>query len=124
MINPIQTQAVTYIVQRMTLLASFFFITGIYCYLLARLAGSKRQRILMFVCCAASLLLGMAAKENAALLPLTIIAIEAIFFQDLGNPLVRRKVFAFIAVRRSRSRDFGRIHFSQGRFTVRIFGLW
>ena len=54
MINPIQTQAVTYIVQRMTLLASFFFITGIYCYLLARLAGSKRQRILMFVCCAAS----------------------------------------------------------------------
>ena len=98
MINPIQTQAVTYIVQRMTLLASFFFITGIYCYLLGRLAGSKRQRNLMFVCCAASLLLGMAAKENAALLPLTIIAIEAIFFQDLGNPLVRRRVFAYSAV--------------------------
>ena len=97
-INPIQTQAVTYIVQRMTLLANFFFITCIYCYLLARFAGRKRQRILMLVCCAASLILGMAAKENAALLPLTIIVIEALFFQNLGNLQVRRKVFAFFAV--------------------------
>ena len=98
MTNPIQTQAVTYIVQRMTLLASFFFIAGIYCYLLARLSGSKQQRILMFVFCAVSFLLGMVAKENAALLPLTIIAIEAIFFQNLGNPQVRRRVFTFSAV--------------------------
>ena len=98
MINPIQTQAVTYIVQRMTLLAAFFFITGIYCYLLARLTGSGRQRILMFICCAACFLLSMAAKENAALLPLTIIVVEAIFFQNLGNPMVRRRVFAFSSV--------------------------
>ena len=98
MINPIQTQAVTYIVQRMTLLAAFFFITGIYCYLLARLTGSGRQRILMFICCAACFLLSMAAKENAALLPLTIIVIEAIFFQNLGNPQARRKVLSFLAV--------------------------
>ena len=40
----------------------------------------------------------MAAKENAALLPLTIIVIEAIFFQNLGNPQARRKVLAFLAV--------------------------
>ena len=98
MINPIQTQAVTYIVQRMTLLASFFFITGIYCYLLARLADSRRQCALMFVYCAVSFVLGMAAKENAALLPLTIIVMEAIFFQNLANPQVRRRLLAFFAV--------------------------
>jgi tetratricopeptide (TPR) repeat protein len=98
MINPIQTQAVTYIVQRMTLLASLFFITGIYCYLLARLTGSRRQRIVMFMCCAASFLLGISAKENAALLPLTIIVIEAIFFQNLTSPQVRIRLLAFLAV--------------------------
>ena len=96
-INPVQTQAVTYIVQRMTLLAAFFFLTGIYFYLLARLTSNKRQRIFMFICCAVCFLLGMAAKENAALLPLTIIVIEAIFFQSRGNPHLQRKVLAILS---------------------------
>ena len=78
----------------------------------------------MFICCAACFLLGMAAKENAALLPLTIIVIEAIFFQNLGNPQVRRKVLDILCSRRIRSRDFGRIDFFQGRFAVCIFRLW
>jgi Flp pilus assembly protein TadD len=80
------------------LLAAFLFITGIYCYLLARLTGSKRQRVLMFVCCVACFLLGMAAKENTALLPVSIIVMEAIFFQNLGNPQVRKKAFTFIVL--------------------------
>ena len=46
MINPIQTQAVTYIVQRMTLLASFFFITGIYCYLISPFSGQQTSAYL------------------------------------------------------------------------------
>jgi tetratricopeptide (TPR) repeat protein len=97
-INPIQTQAVTYIVQRMTILAAFFFIACIYCYLVARLTGSERQRILTFICCATCFLMGIAAKENAALLPLTIIMVEALFFQNLGNPQTRRKVLAIQSV--------------------------
>lgn len=97
-INPIQTQAVTYIVQRMTILAAFFFIACIYCYLVARLTGSERQRILSFICCTTCFLMGITAKENAALLPLTIIVIEALFFQNLGNPQVRIKVLAIFSV--------------------------
>jgi len=97
-INPIQTQAVTYIVQRMSVLAAFFSIICIYCYLAARLTGSNRQRILMFFFTATCFLLGVAAKENAALLPLTIIVVEALFFQNLGNPQIRRKLLAILSV--------------------------
>ena len=45
-INPIHTQAVTYIVQRMTLLAGLSYICGIFFYLRARLTKHRRARYL------------------------------------------------------------------------------
>jgi hypothetical protein len=84
-INPIQTQSVTLIVQRMTLLAAFFYIGGIYCYLKARLAGNRWQQGLLFCMCLTSWLLGMASKEMVVLLPLSLVLTEAIFFHDIAQ---------------------------------------
>ena len=89
--NPIQTQAVTYIVQRMTLLAALFSILGIYCYLKARLTGNRRHRFMLLCGCLASFLLGLSSKEIAVLLPLNLILLEAVFFQDLGNAQTRNR---------------------------------
>jgi hypothetical protein len=35
--NPVQTQAVTYIVQRMASMAAMFYIIGLFCYLMIEL---------------------------------------------------------------------------------------
>jgi len=94
-VNPIQIQAVTFIVQRMTLLAAFFYISGILSFLKARLTNNRRHYILLFTFCVVCWLLAIASKENAVLLPLSLILIEVIFFRDLSN---RQILMRFLAV--------------------------
>ena len=100
-INPIQTQAVTYIVQRMTLLSALFYISGILFYLHSRLAERKLYRYSFLTFCSLSWMLAMASKENAIILPLTLLLVEMVFFQDLSNIQIRRRylgLFAAVAV--------------------------
>ena len=96
-VNPIQTQSVTLIVQRMALLAAFFYIGGIFCYLKARLSRSRWQRSMLFSMCLTSWLLGMASKETALLLPLSLVLVEAIFFHDLGDVKTKKRFLAILA---------------------------
>ncbi len=85
-INPIQTQAVTYIIQRMTLLAAMFYILGLYSYIKARNYHSLSYKsILWLVSCLVSYLFAMGSKENAAIFPLALLIVEALFYQDIGQ---------------------------------------
>jgi tetratricopeptide (TPR) repeat protein len=79
--NPIQTQAVTYIVQRMAALAGLFYIVGLYCFIQGRLSGTTRRRYVWWCGCLVGFLLGVASKENAVLLPLAMALAELVFFQ-------------------------------------------
>ena len=96
-INPIQTQAVTYIVQRMAAMAAMFYIVGIYLYIKARLDDSPSNRILFYLGCCLAFVLALGSKENAVLLPISIVLVEFIFFQDLSRPQIRRTFYAIIA---------------------------
>lgn len=96
-VNPIQTQAVTYIVQRMTLLASLFYLLSIYCYLKARLQTFLRPKVLFLLGCFLSFILGVASKENALMLPMALLLVEIVFFQDMADPRVRRFFLGAIA---------------------------
>lgn len=80
-LNPIQTQAVTYIVQRMALLAGFFYIGALFFYLKGRLHqhGPYRQ-VFYFILSLCCFMLALGSKENAITLPLALIFIEFIFF--------------------------------------------
>jgi tetratricopeptide (TPR) repeat protein len=82
-INPIQTQAVTYIVQRMASLAAMFYILSMLCYIKCRLSNSSLQRILLALGCVLTFLLALGSKENAAMLPVSLILIEFTCFQSL-----------------------------------------
>lgn len=83
--HPLQTQAVTYIVQRMTSLSALFLFLSLYFYLRAREAFHREGRLtapdhLLFYLLA--LLAGAAAaysKENAAILPLLLILFDRYF---------------------------------------------
>jgi Tfp pilus assembly protein PilF len=84
-INPVQTQAVTYIVQRMTSLATAFYVLTIFFYLKGRIVHSHSKKIVFFLCCFLSFLLALASKENSTILPISLVLLEICFFQDIGQ---------------------------------------
>lgn len=79
-INPIQIQAVTYIVQRMASMAAMFYIWALFWYIKFRLSKTIPNRRLNLLLCALCYILAVGSKENAAILPLSILAVEFIFF--------------------------------------------
>ena len=115
---PIQTQAVTYIVQRMASLAAMFTILAIYSYLKARTEKkSIRWSALTFL----FFLAGIGSKENAIMLPASLLFLEFSFFRHhLSN-----KKIGWIAVASSITLLLGLLaaHFLLGRNILNIFDL-
>ncbi|MFH0994555.1 MAG: tetratricopeptide repeat protein [Pseudomonadota bacterium] len=77
--HPLQTQAVTYIVQRYTAMAAFFYLGSVLSYIIARDAKSAGKAVagwgfflIAFVCG----LLAFLSKQNSASLPLAILLVE------------------------------------------------
>jgi len=98
-VNPIQTQAVTYIVQRMASLAAMFYIMGIYFYLKTRLLSAAGYKKFLFISgCFLSFVLALGSKENTATFPIALAIIEILFFQDLKDRSISRKVTVAIAI--------------------------
>jgi protein O-mannosyl-transferase len=97
-VNPIQTQAVTYIVQRMASLAAMFYIIGIYFYLKIRLSPLDYKRFLFIAGCLLSFILALGSKENAVTFPIVVAVIEILFYQDLSDGNIRKKVIAALAI--------------------------
>jgi Tfp pilus assembly protein PilF len=95
--NPIQVQAVTYIVQRMASLAALFYVLGIYLFLNGRLSDNLKQQYMYYLACMASWLAACLSKENAALLPLSLLLVETVFFQDTARREVKLKLIAITA---------------------------
>jgi protein O-mannosyl-transferase len=82
-LHPIQIQAVTYIIQRMTSLATLFFLMSLYFYLKAR-RGARRY----FIGSGIAFLLGLGSKEIVAALPLVILALEAFVLRTRPRKLL------------------------------------
>ncbi len=76
--HPVQTQPVNYIVQRATLLACFFYLLTIVCYLEFRIKGSMLQWGIALASCAAA----MFSKESAFTLPLMLLGLELFFIKE------------------------------------------
>ena len=74
-VNPVHTQPVVYIVQRMTLLSSLFSLLSFYLFVQWRGGARKWYAVLSL----AAWLLAVGSKENAFLLPLSFLAYEWLF---------------------------------------------
>lgn len=104
-VNPVQTQAVTYLVQRMTSMSSMFFIMCLTSYIIGRRItlglptlfserenlASKSSWIWFFISSVAALL-AIGSKEIAATLPCFIFLYEWYFFQDLDWRWLKKKL--------------------------------
>lgn len=77
--HPLQTQSVTYTIQRFTTLASLFCLIAIVTYILSRRAGTVAARRIWYALCLAAVILAMHSKENAFMLPVVIAMYEFIF---------------------------------------------
>ncbi|WP_129126347.1 tetratricopeptide repeat protein [Geomonas oryzae] len=91
-VHPVQTQAVTYIVQRLASLVTLFYLLTLFCYARGRVllapcgAGENGQRkpLVPFMYFAAALLFALLAvqtKEVAATLPLALLLYDFCFFE-------------------------------------------
>ena len=90
-VHPIQTQAVTYIVQRMTLLSAFFYLFGIFFYLKAK-KMINWEKVFYIICVCLCGILSAASKENGVLMIGTIFMIELVFYYDFYS---EKKKFYF-----------------------------
>lgn len=81
-IHPIQTQAVSYVVQRMTTLASFFYILALVAYLKGRLTTGERRWV-WWASALGSAALALGSKENAATLPVAVLLVEVCLISGL-----------------------------------------
>lgn len=79
-LNPLQTQAVTYIVQRMASMSAMFFMLALFLYLKGRLNEKIKSRLLYFLCVATAFVCALATKENAIVFPAALLLVEIIFF--------------------------------------------
>jgi len=95
-LHPVQTNAVTYIVQRMTSMSALFCFVSLVFFVEGRLSGLKSYKLLFFLLSAFSGGLALLSKQNAAMLPLLIIAYNYYFISE-SQKLSRRGFTQLIA---------------------------
>jgi len=99
--HPLQTQAVTYIVQRLTSLAAFFYLSALLLYTKARLSRNATFKTVFYAGSAAAALMGIFTKEIVYTLPFAVVMIEFFFFRT-GKPgiggILRRRAFWLTAL--------------------------
>jgi tetratricopeptide (TPR) repeat protein len=87
--HPLQTQAVNYICQRFTLLATFFYLGSLTAYAGSRLSSGKATKYSLYALALVSAALGMLSKEITFTLPVVISLYELFFFR---GPASRRLI--------------------------------
>ncbi len=84
-LHPLQTESVTYLVQRAESLVAFFYLLTLYLFARARTAAPARARLL-FASSVAACAAGMASKEVMASAPLLVLLYDRAFFsRDLSS---------------------------------------
>jgi tetratricopeptide (TPR) repeat protein len=97
LVAPINSQAVIYIVQRMTLLTTLFFLLAFYMYIL----GRYKEKVIYFILCGLFFLLSILSKQNGVVLPLVIVTYELIMVRRgevRGLPDRQKGLLAFMLV--------------------------
>ena len=98
LVHPVNTQSVTYIVQRMNSMAAMFYILSFLLYVKGRLVGVKWKKYLLFLACILAGALSLGSKEIAAILPFFIFLYEWYFFQNLDYRWLKRHISHIVAV--------------------------
>ncbi|MCA9409365.1 MAG: tetratricopeptide repeat protein [Candidatus Omnitrophica bacterium] len=91
--HPIQTQAVSYIYQRLALLACFFYLLSLCCFVKGRSVKMSVEAVLLYILSLIAAILGMFTKQNVFTLPFIIVIYEFIFFNNPNEKIKFKKLF-------------------------------
>ena len=97
LVHPVNTQTVTYVVQRMNGLATMFFLLSFYGYILGRQRESGTARTRYFLLALLSWLFALGSKEIAVMLPPVVLLYEWLFFQK-GEVVWLKNNISYIAL--------------------------
>jgi len=83
-LSPVQTSAVTYLVQRMASMQALFFTLSSACFIKARLLSEKEpgRGLFFYFFCAVAAACSFLSKENSAALPVALVMIDVWFFDS------------------------------------------
>jgi tetratricopeptide (TPR) repeat protein len=83
-LSPVQTSAVTYLVQRMASMQALFFTLSTACFIKARLLSGTRSRsaAAFYFLCALATACSFLSKENSAVLPISLALADIWFFDS------------------------------------------
>ena len=87
-INPLWVTSVTYIVQRMASMAGLFYIMSMYFYLKARTNSKFKYSFILFTISLLSGLASVLTKENAAILPVSILLFDLFLIEGITRQSV------------------------------------
>jgi len=91
-LHPVQIQSVTYIVQRMTSMATMFYLAALCLYIVGRRATSRRRQGICLALMPLAWLMALGSKEIAITLPVVIVLYEWFFFQKLSRDWIARRL--------------------------------
>jgi len=94
-IHPVFVTSVSYIVQRMTSMAGLFYIMSMYFYLKGRTSEKIGKSIGSFILCALAGLASLLTKENAVMLPFSILLFDLLLIQGATKENIQ-KFFKFL----------------------------
>lgn len=95
-VHPIQTQSVTYIVQRMASMAGMFYLLTFALFIKGRTKAGP-VRLLYFTGGAVTYLLGVFTKENVAVLPFFVVLFEFYFLRQFDiSPKGKKIIFSMV----------------------------
>ena len=101
-VHPLQTQAVTYIIQRITVLSTLFYLLGIYYYLKGRAqqqqTGDWKDSIKYYVLTLVAFILSLLSKQIAVTFPLALILAEVFFVRDAEGRIQKKFLFPLATV--------------------------
>jgi tetratricopeptide (TPR) repeat protein len=98
LLHPLQTQSVTYVIQRAESMAGMFYLATLFFYVKGRLTTPSRAAAGYYVLMILSGVAASFSKATAVTLPAMIVVYEMFFFNTSIRELVRKKIilFAFI----------------------------
>lgn len=97
-IHPLQTNAVTYLVQRMTSMATLFFLLSLFLFAKGWLTEEKQKyQFFYFAASCISAIFAFLCKENTAILPFILFAYFLFFLKPSGQRLDYKKYILIIS---------------------------
>lgn len=98
LVHPLNTQSVTYIVQRMTCMTAFFYLLTFMLYIWGRHAENIKKKYLYYIGSFIAGIFALGCKEISVTLPFFILLYEWFFFQDLKKEWIIKSLKYFLII--------------------------